>query len=524
MTTQEAVYNRRWAVLAVMGLCVFIGTMDNTILTVALVHIQAALGASNSQLQWALDAYSVAFAALLFTGGLLGDKYGRKKLLVGGMVFFAAASVLAAYASTPTELIAGRALMGIGISVVPGGTLAVIANTFPAAERAKAIGLWSVSGGLALALGPLLGGIMVDHFWWGSALLINVPLSVVAVVLIAMLVPDSRNPAAGSLDIPGVLLSALGIGLLVYGVIAGGDQGSWVSASVLGPIVGGVVVLALLLVLERRSANPAVDPALFGNRLFSAGSTALAMAMLTAMGASYVLTFYMQSVRGLSPLETGLLMVPVAVGTTVSAATAVKFVGRFGPGPVISAGLALVGVALAYYAVMGAGWTLLAFIVAQLVFGFGMGLVFAPAPAVCMSVVPLAKAGAGAAIPNTTRQVGGAVGIAVIGSVLGEVYRGHIGSALNALPQDLRSDAGGSIGRTLVVASHADDPAALIAAARSAFMSAQGAAMWVGAALSVVAAILAYAWLPGRTAAAAKPAAAAPAPAEPAAQPDVSVS
>jgi hypothetical protein len=309
-------------------------------------------------------------------------------------------------------------------------------------------------------------------------------------------VPESKNPAAGALDLIGVVLSTLGVGALVYGIIAGGDQNHWLTVGVTGPIVLGVVVLVLMVFVERKVSNPALDLSLFGSRLFSAGSISLALAMFTAMGGSYVLAFYLQVLRGYSPIEAGLTMVPTAIGTMFAAASSAKFVAKFGPRLVIAGGLLLIGLGLAYFATMDAGSWIAVFLLVQLVFGVGLGLVFAPAPAVCMSVVPPAKAGAGAAIPNTSRQVGAAIGIAVIGSVLGVAYRDKIGPALGGLPADLRTVAGGSIGDTLKAAAKSADPAALVSAAHDAFIAAQSASMWVGAGISVLAALLAFAWLP----------------------------
>ncbi|MFF7976065.1 MFS transporter [Streptomyces sp. NPDC007905] len=512
--TPEQVHGRRWLILVLMAVCVVIGTMDNTILTVALAQIQQQLGASNSQLQWGMDSYTVVFAALLFTAGLLGDRYGRKKVLVLGLAVFGAASLYAAYASSPTELIVGRALMGIGVAVVPGGTLSILLNVFPAEERAKAIGRWSVAGGLAMALGPLLGGALLQWFWWGSALLINVPLCIVVIPLIGMYVPENKSPDPGRLDLAGLLLSIVGMGLLVYGIIRGGEDNDWVAGGVLGPIVGGVLVIAVLALVERRVQTPALDLDLFRRPLFLVGSIALSLAMFAVMGGGYVLSFYNQVLRGYSAFEAGLLMVPVALGLMYAAANSASWAQRFGPARVISTGLLLTSLPLVYYATLDAdSWVgLIAF--AQLVFGFGMGLVMATAPAVCMSVVPPAKAGAGAAVPNVMRQVGAAVGIAVTGAVLGSVYQGQISPSLQDLPASTRHDAGGSLGATAAAIKDAlrqhgtvaerarrltdtSNVSGLSDAVGDAFLTAQRAAMWTAGGIGLAGAVVALIWLPG---------------------------
>jgi EmrB/QacA subfamily drug resistance transporter len=524
--TPEQVHSRRWLILVVMGLCVVIGTMDNTILTVALAEIQRQLGATNSQLQWAMDAYTVVFGALLFTAGLLGDRYGRKRILMIGMTIFGVSSLLAAFASNPAELILGRAVMGIGVAVVPGGTLAIILNVFPAEERAKAIGRWSVAGGLALALGPLLAGGLLHWFWWGSVLLINVPICLVVVPLIALLVPENRSPDRKALDWVGLTLSTLGMGLLIYGIIQGGETGDWGSPQVLGSVLGGVAVLVALLFAEKRVANPGLDPALLRNSLFLTGSIALAVAMLAVMGGSYLLTFYNQQVRGFSAFQAGLLMVPVAIGTMTAANSSAKLAARLGPARVIASGLALITLSLLYFSTLDESSPLVPFVLAQAVFGFGMGLVMAAAPAMCMSVVPPEKAGAGSAVPNMMRQVGGAVGVALLGAVLAAGYRSHIASSLDGLSAPLRDEAVTSIGATTealhearaaggsdaAAARRLTDPgtaSGLSHTVTGAFVSAQRTAMWTAAGIGALGTVAALVWLPGPVR---RPAAEAPKP------------
>jgi EmrB/QacA subfamily drug resistance transporter len=487
---------RRWLIVAVMALCMFVATMDNTIMTVALAQIQQDLGASNAQLQWSMDAYTLTFAAFLFTTGLLGDRYGRGRVLMAGLAFFALTSVFGALSASPGQLIVWRGLMGVGAAVVPGCTMAVITTVFPVAERARAIALWSVSAGLAIAAGPIIGGALLGAFWWGSALLVNVPFALAAAVLIALLVPAGRDPAPGRLDIAGVLLSIAGIGALVYGIIKGGEGTDWLTADVLGPIVVGVVLLAVLLVVEARLTEPSLDLALFRERSFAAGSAVLHATFFAAMGVSYVIVFYLQVLRGHSPLEAGLLMLPLAVGSMAAAGRADGLSARLGGPGVVTTGAVVMAVAFACYAMMGAGTSLWLFCGVQFLTGFGFGLTFAAAMAVTLSRVVPAKAGAGSAVANTLRHMGTALGIAVLGSVLGTVYRDGLGDLADRFPPAVRDEAATSLGGTLrAVAADRSLIPTFVPRAESSFLHAMHAAMWVSGGVSLLAAVISLLWL-----------------------------
>ncbi|MEU0987207.1 MFS transporter [Streptomyces sp. NPDC005953] len=495
----EVSSGRRRAILALLAVTVLIVVMDLTIINVALNPIQQSLDATNAELQWALDSYLITFAAFLFTGGVCADRFGRKKTLIVGLMVFGISSVLGAYAGTVTELILWRAVMGVGAAVVPTVTLAIILNVFPPMERPKAIAAWAAAAGVAFAVGPVLGGLLLEQFWWGSIFLINAPLIVAGVALMLWIVPESKNPSPAKFDPIGVLLSIVAVALLVYGIVMGGEDNEWLSAGTLGAIVGGMALLALLVVIEARMAAPSLDVSLLRNSRFSAGSAAIAFCFFALIGAIFVTQFYYQAVLGFSPMEAGLLMLPMGVGSMVMSARCPKLVMRFGPRAVVAAGsvvMALSFVIMSQFTADTPTWLL---VVAQLVFGLGWGCIMAPATASLMSVVPPVKAGAGQAVSQTMRQVGGALGVAVIGSILGVVYRSDMEKSVEVLPEALREEAAGSIGGTLraVDAAQLGDRApALMSDAVDAYLSGMEVTMLVAAAFALLSAAVALRWLP----------------------------
>ena len=313
----QTIYRRRWLILSVLIVGLLAIVIDNTVLNVALKTIaepHGGLGASQSQLEWAINSYTLVFAGLLFTFGVVGDKIGRKRMLMIGLALFGIASLLSAYSQTPEQLIFARAAMGLGGAAVMPQTLSIISNVFEPAERPRAIGLWAMAVGLGIATGPVLGGLLLDHFWWGSVFLINVPVTVIGAIAAAILVPESRNREAWGIDYVGVLLSIAGLITLVYGIVQGGDTGSWLRLDVLGPIAGGLVILGLFAWYEARIAHPSLDVRLFRDRRLSASVGALALVFFGMGGVFFFTSFYLQNVRGYSPLAAGLLTVPFAAG------------------------------------------------------------------------------------------------------------------------------------------------------------------------------------------------------------------
>jgi EmrB/QacA subfamily drug resistance transporter len=506
-TEGSAGYARRWWVLATMTVCLLVVIMGNTILNVALPSVQRELGATHGELQWAVDAYILVFAGLLFSWGIIGDRIGRRKVLVIGLSIFALGSVFAAFSSSSLELIGWRAVMGIGGAAVQPTTLAVISNVFPPAERGRAIGIWAATAGLAVAGGPLASGAVLEHFWWGAVFLIGVPVAVLGLVGTLAVVPESRDPAPGRLDVPGVLLSIVALAGLVYGIIRGGSGEPWTSTGVLVPLVGGLVLLALFVWLQRRSTHPALDVSLFRNPAFSAAAAALGLNFFALMGATFYLVYFLQGLRGYSPLESGSALIPVAIGMALMAAQSSRLAERYGAKAVCAAGFLLITLSFAGFQLLDETSPLWLLIVILSVQGLGMGSVMAPATESIMSVVPREKAGAGAAVNNAVRQIGGALGVAILGSVLAATYSAQLGRAVDVLPADARTEAGQSIVATFEavrrVEAGGDADAARAAAtvvepAQEAFVSAMHVTAIGTAAASLIATVVVLVWLPGR--------------------------
>ena len=444
----DRIHRRRWLILGVLITSLMAIVLDNTVLNVALKTIAdpvAGLGASQSQLEWGINSYTLVFAGLLFTFGVVGDRIGRKRMLVIGLVAFGLFSLITAYAQTPDQLVWARAAMGLGAAAVMPQTLSIITNVFDPEERPRAIGIWAMAVGIGVAIGPVVGGLLLAHFWWGSVFLLNVPFTAAGAAAVWLLVPESKNPDPGRIDYVGVLASIAGLVLLVYGIIQGGEKGSWVHAGVLGPIVAGVAVLAFFTWYEARLRHPSLDVRLFRNPRLSSAVGALSLVFFGMLGALFFLSFYLQSVRGYSALQAGLLSLPFAAGQMLLAPRSAALVRRYGTKAVVASGLLVVTAALAGYQMLGTAtpiWVLAALFFVQ---GAGMGSVMPPATEAVMSVVPRERAGAGSALTNVARQVSGALGVAVLGSILAQVYRGQLSPHLGALPAAARGAATGSI-------------------------------------------------------------------------------
>ncbi|WP_433325776.1 MFS transporter [Spirillospora sp. CA-294931] len=500
------IQRRRWYILGVLTLSLLVVVLDNTILNVALKTIadpHEGLGATQSELEWSINSYTLVFAGLLFTFGVIGDRIGRKRVLMAGMVVFAISSLLSAYAQNPDQLIWARALMGLGGAAIMPQTLSIITNVFEPHERGRAIGIWAGAVGLAVAIGPVTGGLLLAHFWWGSVFLINVPVIAASLVLLAFLVPESRNPTPGRLDPIGVLLSIVGLVALSYGIIQGGEKGEWVQAGVLGPIAAGAAVLAAFVWHEARTDHPAFDVRLFRDPRMSASVASIALCFFGAAGVFFFSNFYMQSVRGLSPLQSGLMVVPFAVAQLIFSPISASTVRRFGAKAVCTTGLLMVSGALAAYQFVGIGtplWILGAIFFVQ---GAGMANVMPPATEAVMSALPREKAGAGSAINNTARQVAVALGVAVLGSVIASVYRGDLKERLAALPEGSREAAGQSIeGAHAVAARLGPAGEGLVEPANAAFVHAMHTTSVAAAAITFAAALVVLKWMPGKGAAA----------------------
>lgn len=499
----EEIHRRRWAILVVLMFSLLIVVLDNSILNVAVKTIASpaptGLGATQSELEWAINSYTLVFAGLLFTAGLLGDRIGRKKVLLFGILLFGIGSALAAMSGSPGELITWRAVMGFGAAFVMPATLAILMNVFERDEQPKAIGIWAGSVGLAIAIGPITGGLLLEHFWWGSIFLVNVPVVIVALIAMVVLVPDSRDPKPGRIDPLGVVLSIVGLVLLVFGIIRGGELADFADPVVLLSIIGGLAVLAGFVWHEKRSSHPAIDVSYFRNGAFSAAVAAVALVFFALMGVTFFSAFYLQSVRGYSALQSGLLIVPLAAAQMIFAPRARLVVQRFGARAVCAVGMLLVAAGLLAFTLFDADTPVWVLCVVFFVQGTGMAHVMPPVTVAVMQALPREKAGSGSAINNTFRQVGGALGIAVLGSVLSTVYRGDIEGHLGTLPAPARDAAGESIEATLAVAEKLG-PAGrpLVAAANDAFLGAMHVTAVGSASVALLGALVVGLFLPGR--------------------------
>ncbi len=504
--TGTAKKDRRWWILAVLCLSVLLVVVDNTIVNVALPTISRDLHASTSALQWVVDGYTLSFAGLLLVGGNLGDRLGRRRFLQLGLVLFAATSVGAALSRGTGELIAARAAMGLAAALVYPATLAILNNVFTVArERAIAIGVWSAVSGLAVAIGPVSGGALLRHFSWSSVFYVSVPVAVLAVVAGRFLLPESRDPDAGRFDPLGALLSAAGIALLTYSIIEAPARG-WASFATAGGILGSLATLAAFAWWQSRRPDPMLDVRLFRNPRFSAASAAIALAFFGLFGFIFMITQYFQVVRGYDPLGAGLATLPFAFVTAGFSPLAMLLMRRFGTKLVVAAGLVMMGagfVVAAATEVNAPYWGKV--IIAMALMAAGLGLTTGPATEAIMGALPPGKAGAGSAVNDTTREVGGTLGVAIIGSVLNSAYGSHVLSSLTALgaPAAAGHLAGQSVVAGMNVAARFPAPLrdAAQSAVRSAFTAGLHRGSVVAAGITFAAALVALAFVPARAAA-----------------------
>jgi EmrB/QacA subfamily drug resistance transporter len=496
---------RRWAVLAVLCLSVFLVVVDNTIVNVALPTFARELGASTSQLQWIVDAYALVFAGLLLAGGSLGDRVGRKGTMQVGLVLFALTSLAAALASTAGQLIAARAAMGIGAALVFPATLAILTNVFTdPTERAKAIGAWSGVTGLAVALGPVTGGFLLEHFAWGSIFYVNLPIVAVALVLGRRMVPTSRDDDAGPADIVGTLTSIAAIALLVWTVIEAPKFG-WTSPET----IAGFVVAALLVVgfvrYEKRRDHPMLDVSVFRNARFSAASVAVASAFFGLFGFIFLVTQYFQIVRGYDTLEAGVHTLPFAITAAIVAPISARLALRFGTKRIVGLGLSSMTAGFLWASFLTADSSYWGTIVPQMVLmAAGLALTTAPATESIMGSLPREKAGVGSAVNDTTREVGGTLGVAVVGSAFSSLYGPEVVERLTAIgvPDEPVRIAEGSVVAAVEVAARAPEVVrpAILEAASDAFLTGMALGCRVAAIGTFVGAAMAFAALPARAA------------------------
>jgi EmrB/QacA subfamily drug resistance transporter len=484
------------------------------------------LGAGTKDLQWIIDAYTLTFAALVLAAGSLGDRFGRRGTLVVGLVIYGVGNAAAAFASSTEALVATRAIMGVGAAVIFPTTLSIITNVFTErGERARAIGLWGAATGIAIAMGPIAGGALLEAFSWPATFVAKVPVAIGAIALVAWVVPDSRDPEAPRIDFPGLLLSTAAVGLLVFGLIEAPKAG-WLSGQTLALIGSSAVAIAAFIAWERRTDSPMLDVRIFRNLRFSAASIAVAVGFFALAGFIFLVTQYFQFLKEYSAFETGLRMLPVATAVAVSSIVGTRLAVRFGTKFVVGGGMLLLATAYAWISTASTGTAYLEIALQMVVLGTGMGLTSAPATESIMGAVSDAKAGIGSAVNDTTRELGATLGVAVIGSVFASLYDDAVsGAATRGLPDAALGPAQDSIGAALIAAGRLADAGATEAAATLAGVASAGffdgmqAGCLVAAAVCLAGALVCFAILPAHpveaSSAMADPPPSDPGPAEP---------
>jgi EmrB/QacA subfamily drug resistance transporter len=488
---------QRKAILSVLCLSLVLIVASVSSLNVAIPAIVEALEATQTEQLWILDAYGLVFAGLLLPAGALGDRYGRKGALMSGMAIFGTLAIVASFMDSPEPLIALRAGMGIGAALIMPATLSIITNVFPPHERGQAIAVWAGFAGAGGAIGPLLSGLLLEEFWWGSVLFVNVPIVVVAMVLIALLVPTSRDLQQRKLDLVGAGLSIVGLTALVFGIIEGPEKG-WTSSLVLGSFAIAVVGMVAFVFWELNHKDPMLDPRYFLNRAFSIGSLTITMGFAVMFGMFFVLTLYLQFVLGHSALDAAVRTLPFAATMIIVSPRTPKLAERIGKRAVVSGGLALqaCGFLVASQFTPGTPYLLIAF--ALVLMAGGLAAFMPASTEAIVSSLPDDKAGVGSAMNDTTREVGGAVGIALLGSILSQGYRNGIEPVLALVPEQFRGFVEDSIGGAVFAAGQApaEAAAALTTAANDAFIDGLQATFLTAAGVGLATAVVVWLFHP----------------------------
>ncbi|CAN5547646.1 MFS transporter [soil metagenome] len=485
----EAADPRRWLVLGVLcvNLVLIVAAVSSTNVALPTLSQPDTLNASQTGLQWIVDSYAIVFAGLLLPAGALGDRFGRKGALQLGLAIFVLASLAAAFSGSTGPLIGARAVSGLGAALIMPTTLSILTTVFPPHERSKAIGIWAGFAGAGGALGPLVGGFVLTHYWWGSVFLLNVVIGGIALIAGGIVVPKSKDDHGSPLDPVGSVLSMLGFGALLFAVIEAPDRG-WTDPLIVGAFGGAVVLLGGFVRWEHTSRTPMVEMSLFRVRRFATGALTITMAFFSLFGMLFLATQYFQYVRGDSPLVAGLSLVPNALAMLFWAPRSERVVQRMGARPTIALGLTLhaSGFLLFSLATQDTPYALAG--LALLLIGTGSGLAMAPTTSMIMAAVPRNRAGMGSSINDTAREVGGAVGIAVLGSILAVRYRSGLGSVVERLPAPVAEVVDRGVGQALGEASKQGgaEGAALAQAAQDSFVDAMAIALRVGAVTAFV--------------------------------------
>jgi EmrB/QacA subfamily drug resistance transporter len=488
-------FARRNLILAAMCLALVMVVAGVSMLANALPSLSADLGASQSSQQWIVDAYALTLAALLLPAGALGDRYGRRGALIAGVALFGVAAALCAVAGSATELIAFRAVMGVGAALLMPGTLSTITSVFPQEERAKAVGIWAGFAGAGGTLGILMSGALLEQFYWGSTFVVTAILAAIAFVAIVALVPSTRSTEHVGLDPLGAVLSAFGIGLLVLGIIEGPDRG-WTDPLTLVGLVGGVVLLGAFLVAELRSDAPLLDPRLFKHRGFATGSASLFLQFFAMFGFFFVALQFLQLVLGYSTFSAALALMPMTVIMLPLSVVSGTLSERYGHKLVGGLGLFVSAIGFGIFALLGTDSGFFPFMVATLVIGAGAALAMTPATNAIVSSLPVAKQGVASAVNDTARELGAAFGIAILGSAFNIGYRHGIDDDLGGLPTKIAEQAREAPAiATQLARGLANGGAALTTATRDAFVEGMRYALLVGVGLLLVGAL--FVWLRG---------------------------
>jgi len=497
VTIDPAAFERRWNILVVLCTSLMVVIVGNTALNVALPTLARELNASISQQQWMVDAYSLVFAGLLLTAGTIGDRFGRKGTLQAGLLVFLSGSLFAGFSNSAEAVIIGRAVMGIGAAFIMPATLSILTKVFPANERGKAIAIWAGISGAGAAVGPVASGFLLGHFSWGSVFFVNVPIIIGALIAGHILLPKSKDPHPGSLDPVGALLSIAGLGSLVYAIIEAPSRG-WASAESLLWFGLAAVFIAAFLMWEMRNTEPMLNLRYFLDPRFGVAAGVITLNFFAMFGFFFLLTQYFQLVLGYSALEAGLKQLPFAAVMMVIAPNSPKLAHRIGTNRSVAFGLCLTAGAMYSFLLTGTGTTYLELLPIMCLMSAGMATCIPSMTGSIMSAVPLGKAGVGSAMNDTTRELGGALGVAVLGSLVASQYAKKLPPALDLLPGSLHAQAGESLAGALHSAATVGGQtgAQVAQIAREAFVSGMHLAAIIGGSVAVLAAIIVYRKLP----------------------------
>ncbi|MEV5346969.1 MFS transporter [Streptomyces achromogenes] len=491
--------NRQRLILATLMLCSLLIWLENTVLSTTLETLAdpvRGLGANPGQLQWATGAYTLVFATLMFTAGALGDSFGHRNVLAIGLAVFAVTSIWAAYAGDASQLIAARAGMGVGAALIMPANFAILLWTFTGPGRATAIAISSTSTGVGMAAGPVLAGLLLGKFWWGSVFLINVPIVVVALAGVVLLVPNFRSSTRRPLDPAGILLSISGLAALTYGLIRAGQVDDWSHWDVWAPVALGIVLLAAFVAVELKARTPSFDPRMLSQRMFGGGNASMMLLLFSVAAVTFYNAFYLQGALGYSPMKAGLANVPTAAGAAVGAPLGARLVSRWSLRPIALPALTVAALSFGAVGFLGLHTPLVWIEVLLLVQGLSVGLVMAPVTGALISSLPLEQSGAGSAVTNTARQAGSVIGIAVGGTIMSIAYRGAIEPAVGDVPATYGDSVRVSAEQARHVAATLDRPSLAQAADRAFIHSMHVGAVWIMIIALIATAILVVALRP----------------------------